>query len=411
MFILPERPKKENPLNTLMTKLEPIAGQYMEKRAKDKLEDLLAKAKTPEDRQHAIEKIMLSPHYSAQEKSSIERMFHQERDSERKQSLMRSLFGDEQASPQQQTEIPQQEMESPEPMMMDGEGQQQGSMRQMIEGEDQALAEPSKNKAQPMPSKGSPQPMTSEQQAPQAAKGKMNPADLTDEQIMKLSVIDPAMGNTARQLKESNDKKKMENYKLIAPLEKEVYQRGDAARKSLQTMNYLEELENSGGINNPAISTLLEKVGMPWLMNNETIAYKSAVLEEMDNLKKLFGSRPTVLDVQMYLESLPNIKMNPEARKKIIQRKRQLANVALIDEQAFNAEMQENPNPIGFNQRYRELSEEMVDKALSELKDSWIKEDSDEEGMALVEKNGQQFTVPKDQIKKAEASGARLVRG
>lgn len=379
MFILPERPRKENPLNTIMETLSPIAQGYKSQKAKDKLENLLTKAKTPEERRNAIERIMLSPHYEPQEKSTLERMFHQERDREHKQGLMQMLFG-----------MPNQA----QGMGASGEAQGMG------------MGMPSQAQGMGMPSE--------QAEAPEGAMLNPSPApdlsNLSDEQLLQLSSMDANIGNTARQLRDASDKKKMDNYKILAPLEKEVYEKADASRKTLKTMDYLNDLEKSGKINNPAVATLLEKIGLPWLMNNETVAYKSAVLEEMDNLKKLFGARPTVLDVQMYLESLPNIKMNPSARKKILERKKDLAGVGLLSEKAFNEEMRANPSAIGFQQRYRDRAAKMADEALSDLKKSWIKEDFAEEGTALMERNGKQFKVPLDQVKKAEESGAKVVR-
>ena len=111
VFILPNRPEKENPLNNIIESLTPVAGKVVTGMHRTKLEKQLKSAKNPAERAAAIESIMLSPHYEDKEKATLERMFHQERQQAQQSELMQSIFGprgqEQQMEPSQGAEMQQ----------------------------------------------------------------------------------------------------------------------------------------------------------------------------------------------------------------------------------------------------------------------------------------------------------------
>jgi hypothetical protein len=351
MFILPNRPEKKNPLNDIVESLAPVAEKLVTKSHRSKLEQQLKNAGTPQDRAKAIESIMLSPHYEDKEKAVLERMFHQERQQAQQAEMLQSIF-----NPQ---------------------GQSQGGQSQRQEG---------------------------------AAGGV---ADLSDEQIASISMVNPQLAATVQHLKEGEQKKRIEEYKLIAPMEKEIYDKGRAAKQSLRSLSELERLNEKGDISHPLLAQASEKLGAPWLVSSDTNLFKKTMLEEMGNLKELFGARPSVFDVQMYLESMPTTAMTPDARRKLIKRKQQINEAALIEERAYKEAKKENPDPFTLRERASERAEEMIDQYLESVKKGWEQEDAEaakpkasESGTTIMKfPDGSVRKVPKARVKEMEGHG------
>lgn len=379
VFILPERPTKPNPINQVVEALGTGAEAYAkikkEKEGKEerkKLEEALSGASTPQERQKAIESIMLSDKFQAPEKGHFERMIHQERAQAQQAELIQQLFG----SPQM-------------------------GMERKAEGG--APWEQNTQADSPWEQGAS---STQEQNSGEGFRA----SDLNDQQIAALGLLNPQLAGTLQHMRESDRRSKVEDYKIIEPMEKEIFEREKNARNSLERFNQLQEINDRGNIDAPMWTQLAEHFNAPWLLSSDTSLFNSIMLEEMGGLKEMFGARPSIFDVQMFLQSMPTTKMTQATREKLIKRKIQLNKAALIEAEAYRLAKAENGDPTTLRERATTKANQMVDDYMNGLLKEWSKEDAAETGEVIMEhpKYGL-LKVKPDEVKRAEASGARLV--
>lgn len=389
VFILPERPTKPNPINQVVEALGTGAEAYAkikkEKEGKEerkKLEEALSGASTPQERQKAIESIMLSDKFQAPEKGHFERMIHQERAQAQQAELIQQLFGSPQMGMERKAE--------------GGAPWEQNTQAGSPWEQNTQAGSPWEQNA-------------SSTQEPNAGAG-FRASDLNDQQIAALGLLNPQLAGTLQHMRESDRRSKVEDYKIIEPMEKEIFGREKTARNSLERFNQLKDLNARGNIDMPMWTQISEHFNAPWLLSSDTALFNSIMLEEMGGLKEMFGARPSIFDVQMFLQGMPTTKMTQATREKLIKRKIQLNKAALIEAEAYRLAKAENGDPTTLRERATTKANQMVDDYMNGLLKEWSKEDAAETGEVIMEhpKYGL-LKVKPDEVKRAEASGARLV--
>jgi hypothetical protein len=235
--------------------------------------------------------------------------------------------------------------------------------------------------------------------------------NMSDEQIAALTMQNPPLGQVVQRINESQQKLKTDQYKLIEPMEKEIYDTASQAKKSLNALDHMETLAKSGKISHPAWVAASEKLGIPWAVSDETNEYNKTMLEDMGNLTKKYGARPSMFALQTYLQSRPSIKITDEAKLPLIKRQKELAQMDMLSLEAWKQVRKENADPYTIRERHEERTNQLVDQYSEKLKRQWMKEDAQAKGEVLMEhpKYGLLNMRP-DEVKAAEASGATIVR-
>lgn len=394
VFILPERPRKPHWANEILDEIKPSIMGLVADQQRGKLEQQLQMATTPEERSKAIDSIMLSKHFGGQEKGSIEKMLHQERAQAQQNQMLQSIFGDNSAG--MQPSLMPREMQSLLQEQLGAQGQGQQSQDPMQQQQ---------------------QPQQQQQQQPQG--GFLD--HITNEKLAQLSMINPQLATQLQRMKEGEQKmrdaeqaREIEEYKLREPLEKEMYEKKKSAQNSLRSLENLERLNEKGDMNNPVFAQMADKLGAKWALTADTIEFKKTVIEELSNLKAIFGARPSIFDVQTYLEGMPTTDMTQDSRRKLIERKKQLAQASMIEHEAYVLAKKEKADPTTLRERASEKADQMIDEYMHGLKQQWQVEDGrmpkqKAGGVRMKAPDGKVYIVPDAKVKEMEAKGGKVV--
>ena len=114
-----------------------------------------------------------------------------------------------------------------------------------------------------------------------------------------------------------------------------------ASRDNLATLNRIEELDKKGNVQG-ITGQLLSKVGLGRFRNADTQELEKLSQQFLNNLKNVFGSRPTNLDVTNYLKSIPTLANSPAGRARVIKNLRLYNEAAQLRGQALRDILKEN---------------------------------------------------------------------
>ena len=105
------------------------------------------------------------------------------------------------------------------------------------------------------------------------------------------------------------------------PIFEKVAQEKESARQGKATIDRMIQIsKNPKSVNDPRYLAGLRLVGLDnidALKKPGTLEFDSLKVNFFNNLKTLFGARPTNFDVQNYLAKLPNLMQDPVARERI----------------------------------------------------------------------------------------------
>lgn len=119
---------------------------------------------------------------------------------------------------------------------------------------------------------------------------------------------------------------KREAFKITKEERKEINDKAKEARRDLQDLDRLEELEKEGKLNTPGYVEFLERSGfnIPALMEPGSQEYNKIVNNFVRGAKSVFSGRITNQELEQYMRTLPGLSMSPEGRKRVIANLRML---------------------------------------------------------------------------------------
>ena len=197
--------------------------------------------------------------------------------------------------------------------------------------------------------------------------------------------------------------------------------KAEAADSTLQAVSQLESLIDSGETGPTARNALINATegheGVLGAVNSylttvESQGFKSAQLQFFPQLKQLFGSRITDRDLKTFMQSLARFGTDPNAQRLALQTLKQHAEYdSKLGEHVLSL-MDENGKPVkGFERKLaklrKELNSEMTESFRAATEELGI---SGADAVEMIDPQGFPVLIPKDQIKAAEAAGAKLKR-
>lgn len=144
-----------------------------------------------------------------------------------------------------------------------------------------------------------------------------------------------------------------------------------AARENLKALNRIEELDKKGNVQGLS-GQLLSKVGLGRFRTADTQELEKLSQQFLNNLKNVFGSRPTNLDVTNYMKSIPTLANSPEGRARIIKNLRLYNEAAKIRGEALRDILKENKGrpPANLDLMIEDRIGDRLDRLAAQISDS-----------------------------------------
>lgn len=217
---------------------------------------------------------------------------------------------------------------------------------------------------------------------------KQNPEASADELAIQMDEagIPRAFSNSyienRRRQEEAQEKRKSkvesEVRKEVAPIKQKIAEKATAAQDAIQRKEELLNRVETGNIDDPTYAAVMEslplKLGERFL-SNDTVAYRSSLIDEFGDLRQLFQGQTRTKELDILEKKLPGIYLTDSQKKQIIK-----ARINSLEGDMLKAEIaeeveNEKPN-LGILQFEREVNRRLKPR-LKELADRTIDEISD----------------------------------
>ncbi len=156
---------------------------------------------------------------------------------------------------------------------------------------------------------------------------------LTDENIARASAIDPALGRELRAAKDTlltekreklkaSDKKKEALRAETLPIKKEISDRAQAARESIQNKQNQMEIIKRGNLDDPTYAAAVEALPFNFgkrLLSPDTVEYKAGLVDEFKDLKQIFSGATRVKEMDILEGKIADIYLTDEQKQAILE--------------------------------------------------------------------------------------------
>ncbi len=195
-------------------------------------------------------------------------------------------------------------------------------------------------------------------------------------------------------------------------------EKAEASESTLQAVSQLESMienrETGPNLKNTILNMTEGQTGIMGAINGfltsvESQGFKSAQLQFFPQLKQLFGARITDRDLKTFMESMARFGTDPKAQKLALQTLKQYAQFDnKVGEYALSL-MDENGMPVkGFERKLSKFRKEANEESKANFQS--FSEELGFGGVQMLSPQGFLITVPKKEVKSAQAAGAKLKR-
>ena len=135
-------------------------------------------------------------------------------------------------------------------------------------------------------------------------------------------------------------------YQLTTADRKEIRLAGQTAKRDLNSLERMEELETSGKLDTPGYVELLKRSGfdIPALMNPEGQEFQKLAMGFIRDAKSAFGARVSNFELENFLKTIPNLSQSPEGRRRVIANLKYIARAKADAYDTMRDIMKENKN-------------------------------------------------------------------
>jgi hypothetical protein len=170
---------------------------------------------------------------------------------------------------------------------------------------------------------GSPQEkISAELQGEEQPSSALSRRNLTDEQILAASTINPQIANIAQQQKNFAEKQTRESKKETLPIRKEFADKAKYARQGIENKKNMVALIKKGNINDPLtveLSKYLPGAVGNKLLSTDTQLYKTGLFDEFGVLKTMFPGQIRVKEIELLEDKLATLDKSHEAKAQILE--------------------------------------------------------------------------------------------
>ncbi len=189
-------------------------------------------------------------------------------------------------------------------------------------------------------------------------------------------ISEPAKAMLKQRQKDETEKRAdtRESRKETAPLKKAIIEKADLSRESIRNKTQLLELIDKGNLDDPSFalfaSSLPYNMGKR-LLSEDTVTYKSGLVDEFSDLKNIFKGATRVKEVEIYEDKLADIYLTDGQKKAILKSRINTAKVDLIREDAAAEVELNHPNlsALQFNKMVDKVAKPQIDALFNSIWD------------------------------------------
>lgn len=205
-----------------------------------------------------------------------------------------------------------------------------------------------------------------------AAQENPSTGEISNEQILAISQLDPNLAKIMQSQKDSSSKETATRFKETKDVRKSIVSQARAARENDMRLNRMSELNKEGKLISGLYNDSLKKLGIDFdtLKNPESIEFQKLSTDFLRNAKEIFGSRVTNFEIGTFLKAIPSLSQSPEGRDRVIRNLQLLNKGADFRLKAMKEVMKENKGvpPYDLDERI----EEKVGPQLEEISKEFI---------------------------------------
>lgn len=249
--------------------------------------------------------------------------------------------------------------------------------------------------------------------------GTFDPRSLTDEDLIKINVKNPAVGRQLQAARDSAYKKESDQTKATAkrasdnrketlPIRKEFADQAKYAREGIANKKLALNLLAKGKVDDPLVVHLAEKY-LPGavagkVLSGDTALYKSGLFEEFGVLRNMFPGAIRVKEIELLEDKLATLDKSPEAKEQILTTGMKKLERPIILADAARQVEKENPDAglLEFEEKVFEKAQPKLDVLYEELTQAYneIYFKHAPAKSTYVDQNGKQYyDVPKKELK------------
>ena len=166
--------------------------------------------------------------------------------------------------------------------------------------------------------------------------------------------------------------KESEAFKETKEVRQRIINDYRSAKKNIEDLGRLEELQASGKLDTPGFVEALDRSGfnIPALLNPESNEYNKIVQNFTRDAKNIFGSRVTNFEIEQFLKTLPNLSMSPQGQQRVISNLKRLERGKKAYYKAYREVLDENKGlpPLDLEERILDKIEPYMDKISEKFK-------------------------------------------
>ncbi len=105
------------------------------------------------------------------------------------------------------------------------------------------------------------------------------------------------------------------------PIRKQIADKAMAATQGIQNKEHLLDLIEKGDINDPTFATLAEQFPLNLgkrLLSNDTVEYKSGLIEEFGDLRNLFQGQTRIKEIDLLEQKIADLYLTDDQKKAIL---------------------------------------------------------------------------------------------
>lgn len=227
-----------------------------------------------------------------------------------------------------------------------------------------------------------------------------DPASISDADILRANTVDPNMGRALQAAKDTALRERREDRNLkekkietlrteTLPIRKEISDRAEVARRGIENKQKQIELIDTGKIDDPSFAIAMEalplKLGQRFL-SNETVEYKSGLVQGYGELKNIFSGATRVKEVEILENKIADLYLTDEQKKTILKSSLDVLKADIIREEAA-AELEGKPlSLLQYRKEVEKIAKPKLDALFNKIIDEQnaiIKDAENAKKMAL----------------------------
>lgn len=160
--------------------------------------------------------------------------------------------------------------------------------------------------------------------------------------------------------------------KETLPIKQEIANKAQSSRESLRNKEELESIIDTGNLDDPTFAAFANALPLNLgqrLLSDETVQYRSALVDEFKDLRNIFKGQTRVAELDILQKKLPDVYLTDSQKKAVLKSRVKALSADLIREEAAAEAEEKFPNLgiLQFQRKVEELAKPKLDNLFKEI--------------------------------------------